>query len=172
MPKNKAVSENEEDFLHVDNLNLDKEVSRQPDLYSKWARKKANKAAELEDAKDALELVSAKLRDKIRTTPSRYDIEGRVTVEAVNDKLIQQEAYQEAKKRVNELRHTVDYIKAVVDGLEQKKWMLGNAVELWQGEYFSDSKPKGAEDAINSMTKDRLKKRRKKLRKELGTDDD
>lgn len=168
--KRERLQEEDQDFLHVQTLELDKEVSRQPGLFTEWARKKALKAANLEDAKDALELVSAKLRDRIRSKPGKYGIEGRVTVEAVNDKLIQEEEYQEAKATVNALKFAVESIKAVVDGLEQKKWMIGNAVELWQGEYFSDAKPKGAEDAIENMRKEKIKERRTKLRKDRDDD--
>lgn len=161
----------QDEFLSINLLELDKEVSIQPKLYHKWANKKAVKAAELEDAKDALELLSAKIKDKIRRKPTIYNIEGRVTNDAVDEKLLQQEEYQEAKAKVNELKLAVDKIKAVVDSLEQKKWMIGNAIELWQGEYYSDAKPKGAEDAIDKMRKEKIKERRKKKRESEGSDD-
>lgn len=133
-----------EHFASIDELNLDGELIRQPKLVSKYADRLADAKRELDNAKDALEVIEAELSLKIRSKPHRYHIE-KITEGVVSATILLQSTRREAAHRVIEAQHKVRIYESAVNSLEHKRSSLGRLVELKQMDYYSEPNTRSAE---------------------------
>lgn len=160
----------------IDKDLLDREWVNQPVLFAEYAEKLANASKDLEFAKSELELVTAKLDKDIRLFPGNYGIE-KLTETVITNTVILQKPYQTANTALIEARHSVNLLKAMVEGLEQRKSALENLVKLRLADYFST--PQASRDAKDKMEEDgkksfasRTKPKPKSKRSSILNEDD
>jgi hypothetical protein len=130
---------NYERDIHIDSEALDVEFLEQPRLMLKYSKNEAEMQKNLDEAKEALELVKAELDKKIREKPERYQIE-KVTETVIANTVIMQEAYKEASTAYVEAKFELNVAKGAVDAFEHRKSALENLVKLHGQQYFAGPK--------------------------------
>lgn len=141
----RSQSDDGNEFVHVDEHNLDEEWKQQPALYHRYARKLADARHKEAECKADLEVTCAELERAIRATPERYGV-SKVTEALVEATVKVQAEYQRAVKAYNDARYNVGILSAAVDALSHKKSALENLVSLWARDYFSTPRLKGDDD--------------------------
>jgi hypothetical protein len=148
MSKKKQPKADKENFLAIDENELDKEWQEQPSLYYKWSRKLAKARLRLDEAKSNLELVYADLDAEIRAKPKKYKLGEKVTEAAVKQCILVQEEYTDAVSKLNQCRYRVNVLEAGVTALEHRKRALEKAVDLLAMDHWAEprtSNEKGRE---------------------------
>lgn len=123
--------------LAIDMNLLPEQWVEQPALVLHWATQLADAVRDQDQCKRDLAVVEAGLLNEMRLDPTRFglvkvtDSSVAAAVQAVPDWLEANDAYIEARYRVNVLR-------GVVDALEHRKRALQAVTELWQRQWFAD----------------------------------
>lgn len=125
----------EQDFLEIDPLALDTAWLKQPGKYASVARMLAEARAELDACKNAMTVVEAEVAQKVRTNPTRYNID-KVTEKAVSDAVLVHSRMKQAQKEFFEAKHEVDLLAGLLQALEHRKDALNAITKLWLAEYF------------------------------------
>lgn len=108
--------------LNIDPTDLDDEITRQPGRFAKYAQEHAQAEKQAKHAKLQLDVFEAALDKKIR---DRAAGTGKKLSEKMVDSLIKQnDEWIERKKALHEAEAVADQIKAIVEGMRQKKDML------------------------------------------------
>lgn len=126
--------------VQIDPDNLDKECLKLPSQYLQAAHASAEAKRDVDEAKNALEVVEAELSASIRTTPSKYGLES-VTEKSIAAKILLQKEYQRALRTLTGKRHEAELAQALVWALEHKKRSLTLLVDLHGMSYFSSPDP-------------------------------
>lgn len=162
-----------DDFLRIDEYQLDKEWVEQPALYFRYSRKLADAERSLDEAKADLELCKAQLDKKIRDDPERYNI-AKVSESAIASAILTRERYKEKLADYNDAKHTVAVLKAACVALTQRKAALENMVDLHGQSYFSKPREKGRTGTMKEVERKAVSQRgqykRKGARKERDDD--
>jgi len=145
-----------ESVLEIDEHNLDREWTRQPKLYFRWAEQAADARLAMDEAKAAVEVARAVVDSEIRADPERYGIEGKVTEKAVEASVSRSAACVGAVRKFGRAKHRYEIMTALVSALEQRKSALENLVRLHLANYYSEPlAPKEHREELEEMQKDR-----------------
>lgn len=155
-----AVTKEGIDVLTIDEHQLHVEWINQPRLFGQYAEMLANKRAELDSAKARFDVVVAELDRDIRKMPESYGI-SKVTESAVEKTVVLQVKHFKALERVNNLKHEVAIVQAMVDALDHRKKALENLVILHCQNYWGEPRlPRGeARDRIDGEVKREVRTR-------------
>ena len=122
--------------ISIDETALDVEWLDQPRLMLKYAQHAARCKAELDRAKEALEVVKAELDRAIRQDPAKYEVK-KVTESAIQSAILVQPQYQQASKDYADSKYEYEMAVAAVRAIDQKKTALENLVKLHGMSYFA-----------------------------------
>lgn len=118
---------------------LDLEWLDQPSLMMKYAIAAADARAELDRAKERLDIVVAQLDREIRAKPSKFGID-KVTEAVVEHTILLQPKRQEASNAVIKAKYESDMAYNAVKSIEARKDALENLVRLHGQQYFAGPK--------------------------------
>jgi hypothetical protein len=127
---------NYEQDVSIDETALDVEWLQQANLMYKYARYQAETKKAMDEAKERLDFIRAKLEMDIRANPENYGL-SKVTESAIASTILLQPEYQEASKKYVEARYENDMTVAAVRAIDQKKTALENLVKLLSVSYFA-----------------------------------
>jgi len=131
------MSDIDPDFLKIDELRLDKECLRQPELYFQFAEELADAKRDLDEAQTDLKVIEAELALDIRKDPESYKLD-KVTEASVAAAIPLQKEYKDQQVIVRKKRHRVDVLTGAIVALEHKKRSLTLLVNLHGQNYFAD----------------------------------
>ena len=127
---------NYEQDVSIDETALDVEWLQQANLMYKYARYQAETKKAMDEAKERLDFIRAKLEMDIRANPENYGL-SKVTESAIASTILLQPEYQEASKKYIEAKYENDVAVAAVRAIDQKKTALENLVKLLSVSYFA-----------------------------------
>lgn len=127
---------NYEQDVSIDETALDVEWLQQANLMYKYARYHAETKKAMDEAKERLDFIKAKLEMDIRANPEDYGL-SKVTESAIASTVLLQSEYQEASKKYIEAKYENDVATAAVRAIDQKKTALENLVKLLSVNYFA-----------------------------------
>lgn len=127
---------NYEQDVSIDETALDVEWLQQPNLMYKYARHQAQTKKAMDEAKERLDFIKAKLEMNIRANPGDYGL-SKVTESAIASTILLQPEYQEASKKYIEAKYENEVAVAAVRAIDQKKTALENLVKLLNVSYFA-----------------------------------
>ncbi len=127
---------NYEEDIRIDETALDVEWLRQADLMYRYAKHQAETRKEMDEAKERLDVVRAKVEMEIRNNPEAYGL-SKVTEGAIQSTVILQPEYQQASQAYNDVKYENDVAIAAVRAIDQKKTALENLVKLLGASYFA-----------------------------------
>ena len=155
---------NYERDVSIDETALDVEWLQQADLMYKYARYQAETKKAMDEAKERLDFIKAKLEMDIRTNPESYGL-SKVTESAIASTILLQSEYQEASKKYIEAKYENDVAVAAVRAIDQKKTALENLVKLLSVSYFAG--PSAPRDLSLEWNERIEKKEQKELNKNV-----
>ena len=155
---------NYEQDVSIDETALDVEWLQQANLMYKYARYQAETKKAMDEAKERLDFIKAKLEMDIRANPENYGL-SKVTESAVASTILLQPEYQEASKKYIEARYENDVAAAAVKAIDQKKPALANLVKLLSVSYFAG--PSAPRDLSLEWNERIKKKEQKELNKNV-----
>lgn len=127
---------NYEQDVSIDETALDVEWLQQANLMYKYVRYQAGTKKAMDEAKERLDFIRAKLEMDIRTNPESYGL-SKVTESAIASTILLQPEYQEASKKYIEAKYENEVAVAAVRAIDQKKTALENLVKLLNVSYFA-----------------------------------
>ena len=127
---------NYERDVSIDETALDVEWLQQSHLMYKYAKYQADTKKVMDEAKEMLEFIRAKLEMDIRANPENYGL-SKVTESAIASTILLQPEYQESSKKYIEAKYENDVAAAAVRAIDQKKTALENLVKLLSVSYFA-----------------------------------
>lgn len=127
---------NYEQDVNIDETALDVEWLQQANLMYKYARHQAETRKAMDEAKERLDFIKAKLEMDIRANPETYGL-SKVTESAIASTILLQPEYQEASKKYIEAKYENEVAVAAVRAIDQKKTALENLVKLLSVSYFA-----------------------------------
>ena len=125
-----------EQDVSIDETALDVEWLQQSNLMYKYARYQAETKKAMDEAKERLDFIRAKVEMDIRANPENYGL-SKVTESAIASTILLQPEYQEASKKYIEAKYENDVATAAVRAIDQKKTALENLVKLLSVSYFA-----------------------------------
>lgn len=144
------------EVLEIDEHNLEREWTRQPKLFFRWAREAADARLTVDEAKAALEIVRAEVDSEVRSDPEGHGIDGKVTEKMVEAVVVQATVCIAAVRKLAKAKHRYDVLCALVSALEQRKSALEYLVRLRLSDYYSEPRvPKESREGMEEMQKDR-----------------
>lgn len=123
----------------IDSESLDLEWLDQASLFMKYARGAAIARADLDQAKENLDVVRASLDKEIRANPDKFGIE-KITETVVSNTIIGLLEFQKANEKFLICKFEVDIAQAAVSAMNQRKDALENLVKLHGMSYFAGPK--------------------------------
>lgn len=142
------------DFLAIDELALDKECIKQPQLYFTYAQKATDARRDLDEAKADQSVLAAELNKKIRSNPQKYGLSDKPTEASINTTVTLQKEYRDAEAVVIEAAHKLGIMSAAVTAMEHRKRALTLLVNLKGQEYYSEPSTSAAgKKAVNEDVK-------------------
>jgi hypothetical protein len=127
---------NYEEDIKIDGTALDCEWLGQAELMIKYTRHAAKVRMELDQSKQALDIVRAGLDKDIRELPKQYGLE-KVTDKAVESTIITLMEYQEAFQEYLDAKYEADMAQGAVQAFQQRKDALQELVRLHGQSYFA-----------------------------------
>lgn len=156
----KKEVEIDQSIFSIDQLQLDKEWSKQSKLYFDWAEQLAEARTAYDKQESVFEVVQAELDKKIRAEPEKYV--DKATEASIKNAIILQPEYQDADRILRKKKHDMRVLEAAVTALDHKKKALEKMVDLLLSNYYSDPRPpKGMEDRVSGMEKRTIRKAQK-----------
>jgi hypothetical protein len=123
----------------IDKNNLDTEAAEQPKLMRQWGRLYADAIAARKTAEDNLAECCARLRNDIRERPESFGVNGRITVESINDALILLDGYRVYLEKLREAEDVEETYKQYVRSLASRDGKISDLVKLHGQMYFQRS---------------------------------
>ena len=123
--------------IQIDHNALDVEWVRQSELMYRYTKHAAQTRATMDEAKERLDVVKARLDAAIRENPPKYGLDGRVTEAAIQNAILLQREYEEASHEYAETRYENDIAQGAVRAIDQRKTALENLVRLLGMSYFA-----------------------------------
>lgn len=161
MPR--AKKKEDRPLFELDETQLDREWVEQPKLYFDYATQLADTKLHYEETKVDLDVVRADLDLAIRANPEDYDLD-KVTEKTIESRILQEEEYKSALKKVRQAKHEVDLLQAAVVALDHRKHALQNLVSLHGQQYFAapraDEHGREAADDLNKRAARTRRRRR------------
>jgi hypothetical protein len=131
---------NYEKDMQIDESALDVEWLDQASLMMKYARNAANTRRDMDQAKEALDYVKARLDSEIRTDPDKFGITAKVTEATILNTILNQQDYKNANTRFIEAKYEADIAQGAVRAVDARKDALENLVRLHGQQYFAGPK--------------------------------
>lgn len=122
--------------IQIDSSALDCEWLEQAALMIKYTRHAAKVRMELDQSKQALDIVRAGLDKDIRELPDQYGIT-KITDKAVEATIITLMEYQEAFQEYLDAKYEADMAQGAVQAFQQRKDALQELVRLHGQSYFA-----------------------------------
>lgn len=122
--------------IQIDSTALDVEWLYQAELMIKYTRHAARSRMELDQSKQALDIIRAGLDKEIRELPKQYGLE-KVTDKAVESTIITLMEYQEAFQEYLDAKYETDMAQGAVQAFQQRKDALQELVRLHGQSYFA-----------------------------------
>ena len=122
--------------IRIDETALDVEWLEQAGLMIKYTRHAAQARMELDQSKQALDIVKAEIDKDIRELPEDYGLT-KVTDNAVAATIITQEEYKEAFQEYLDAKYEADMAQGAVQAFQQRKDALQELVRLHGQSYFA-----------------------------------
>ena len=120
----------------IDPNQLDVEVTRQPEMFSKWAERAIFAQYQLEKFEFTVEVLKAQLNIEARENPQRFGI-ANVTEAAVKAAVDRYPRYIREVEKYFELRHLSVWLGKAVEAIEIRKRMLESLIKLHGQQYFA-----------------------------------
>lgn len=127
------------DDLEINSNALDVAWLEQPKLYGKYADKVVEAKEGVDDEKQNLDNVRAKLDLDIRSNKEKYDLE-KITEAVVANTILIQDDYIEAVHDYNEANYNHMMMQNACKALDHRKKALENLVTLHGHNYFASPK--------------------------------
>lgn len=143
-----------EDDLHLDKYKLDDAVETQASTYARWAKEYMDSMYDRDKAKDKLELVKAQLSAACRQEWKSLQLGPRISNEAVENWVIDQDDYKDALKDFREKDRIMNILKVAEQSFSQRKYMIQAAVQLYASQYFAEPNTK-TQDAGKEIKRER-----------------
>ncbi|OQC75323.1 MAG: hypothetical protein BWX44_00054 [Spirochaetes bacterium ADurb.Bin001] len=148
--------------MGIDETALDIEWLRQPELMNKYVRYQAEMRKRMDQAKERLDYIKARLEKNIRSNPDEYGL-GKVTEGSISSTILCQKEYQDASQVHIKAKFENDVAIAAVKAIDQKKTALENLVKLLGVNYFAGpSAPRDLSVVWNEQVKQRSRKENNK----------
>lgn len=128
--------------VKIDEMNLDYEWRRQPELILEYTNALADKEKEYADLRLILETKSAEIKNIARSY-GEIVIKGKkvkVTESALSELVLVDEEYIENKRKLIDVEHEIDILKGAVEALKHKKTALEWQSQLFLTGYFGEPK--------------------------------
>jgi len=126
----------------------------------------------MDDAKERLDFVRAKLDAEIRNDPEKFGIT-KLTESAIQATIILQPEYQEAARAYNDAKYEYEVSQAAVRAIDQRKTALENLVKLLSVSYFAGPKtPRDLTKEALERQAQRQSDRRVRIRRRRGASGD
>lgn len=155
---------NYERDVSIDETALDVEWLQQSHLMYKYVKYQADTKKAMDEAKEMLDFIRAKLEMDIRANPENYGL-SKVTESAIASSILLQPEYQESSKKYIEAKYENDVAAAAVRAIDQKKTALENLVKLLSVSYFAG--PSAPRDLSLEWNERIEKKEQKELNKNV-----
>ena len=130
---------NYEQDIQIDESSLDVEWLGQATLMMKYTKNSAMAFSDLDQTKEALDIVRAGIDLKIRNHPEEFGLE-KTTEAAIQNTILLDKKYQEVNKVYLDARYEFEMAKGAVRAFEQRKDALENLVRLHGQQYFAGPK--------------------------------
>ncbi len=117
------------DDLKINDLNLQEEVIRQSELYSKYALEHISAGSDKDKAKSKLDLVRAELDSEIRADPGKFNVV-KVTESAISAAILCSSKYQDSQKELQDKREQEGIMGVAKDSFLMRASMLKLACSL------------------------------------------
>lgn len=127
---------NYEEDIRIDPTALDIEWLGQAEMMIKYTRHAAQARMELDQSKQALDIIRAGLDKDIRELPKQYGLE-KVTDKAVESTIITLMEYQESFQEYLDAKYEADMAQGAVQAFQQRKDALQDLVRLHGQSYFA-----------------------------------
>lgn len=150
--------EHAKSIVQIDPDNLDKECISLASDYLNAAFHAAEARMDVDESKNALDVVKSDLQRDIRERPDKYGLQ-KVTEGGVESVVIGLKEYRNALTKLNDAKRDAELSQALVWALEHKKRALTLLVELHGTSYFANPKlsPEGTK-VVQRMTQDRVRR--------------
>lgn len=125
-----------EEILEIRLNFLEEDVAQQPKLRRQWGFELAKAKRELAIAKRNVKLLKAELGRAFRMD-SRVNLGRKVTEGSTEEYIQSDDAFNKAELDVIEREYEVDWLKEMVEALEDRKEQLSNEVKLHGQGYWS-----------------------------------
>jgi len=144
-----------ESVVEIDENNLDREWTRQPSLYFRWARRAADARFKMDEAKAAVDVTRAEVDSEVRAEPEKFGIDGKVTEKMVEAAVMQHVRTVRVVKQLAQAKYEYEVLSALVGALDQRKSALENLVRLHLSSYYAEPRaPEGKREEVEEMQKD------------------
>jgi len=137
--------------LPINSMELDEECRRQPEKFDMIGEIATQAKVLVRRSKDVLDFIEADIKSQIRANPENFGLTGKVTNDAVNETLIVQQEFQEAKADYIEVQKISDNFSVLVASMEQRKAMLRDLVSLYIHKYYQNQSLSGEEKSLDSQ---------------------
>jgi hypothetical protein len=141
--------------LEIDKNNLDGEWEQQSLLFAKWAEKAVEAAFDRDRAKENLDIVRAKLDQKIRLQASTTN--EKITETAIANKIILDIEYQEANQQVIESAKNLGILNVARESFDHRKKALERETDLYLAGYYSEPKESKFTKSVRGENEEREK---------------
>ena len=131
-----------DDYHRIDKHRLPEEWDRQPQLYRYHADLLVEAEYEHDKAKTNLELIEAEVQLEVRRDPASFGLE-KTTEGSIAAAVTVNVHVLEAKRRLNEAKHSVGVHKAACRTVEQRKSSLENQTTLALNDFYAQPRVKG-----------------------------
>lgn len=155
--------------LEIDELRLDKELKIQAKMVRHWSEVVAERQAQYDSSKAALEITDAEISQSVRKNPESFGIE-KVNNDAVKEAVLTHPDHKIAQKKVIKARYELDVAKAAVSGLQDKKRALSLLTELFIRDYYSEHSLEPKTDTEKEYQKDRVRNSARRRQREQEDD--
>lgn len=141
--------------LAIDEMRLDQECLKQPNLYFEAGERLADARFELDQAANQLSLIKAQTLQRIRSSPVKYGLSDKPTETAISGAVPLQTAVIEAEAAVTKARHTLELRQSFVTAVEHRKRSLTLLVNLHSTNWFAEvqNRPGSVARASSESTK-------------------
>ena len=130
---------NVDDLLKIDYSNLIGEMTTFPVIVNRFGQLLAEAESQVSEAKLNLEVFEAKTKEKLRAELAEQNGGKNPTVEALNNAVVSNKAYQAMRRKFNEVVKTRDYVNSIFWSAKDKSAKLDKLSLSVQPGDLSDS---------------------------------
>lgn len=140
--------------VRIDPFDLDVECLDQGRKVLGMAQLYADAVASRDHAKLSVEVTYANLSAKVRRNPSAFGLEGRPSDKTVENTVLIQKQYIQARQRLIRLNRDCELLKPGVETFKDRSIQIGRLIQLHLSGYFGKVKlPESSEEAVDNQRK-------------------